>query len=180
MLYSLGRQDTTTRQFISYYDKDLILSQAKTIAGMQVSNESAMAFAEHVNNVAALDFEETVRKRTLIDLSTRSPLDSILYSYITNFIVTIDDGMYLFDFMEMNKNESSSAFIGFILGELYLKFTDEEELTEGLKYVIDKLLGNSMDKSQYPNTSEQKLTKAFEKDIPSIDTFQERAAEYLL
>ena len=147
---------------------------------MQVSKEAAQAFQSHVNYVAALDFEKTVANQVLVDLSTRDPLDTILNSYITNFIHTIDDGMYLLDLMETNRADSSATFIGFLYGELYRKSYDGKQLSEGLTYTIDKLIGNKPDKANYPNTSADKLAKAFAKQIPSISKFQERAQEFLL
>ena len=132
------------------------------------------------NYIDKLNFEDTVKNRVLVDLSTRDQLDSILYAYITNFIITADDGMYLFDLM--NANIQQSTFIGFILGELYIKYTlkDSVKMSEGLTFVIDRLLKSPLDYNKYPNTSKDKLDKLFSKDIANLNSFMERAAEYLL
>ena len=82
----------------------------------------------------------------------------------------------------MNANINQSSFIGFILGELYVKYTNKDEapMSEGLTFVIDKLLSTPKDESKYPNTSKDKLDKAFSTQIQNINSLMERAAEYLL
>ena len=178
--FATARAWTAIAAELEMYTPDEIHKGARKIVGMQVSKEAAQAFQSHVNYVAALDFEKTVTNQVLVDLSTKEPLDAILYSYIPNFIKSVDDGMYLLDLMEVNKSETSSTFIGYIFGELYRKYCDNKQLSEGLTYVVDRLLSNRPDKANYPNTSADKLTKAFAKQIPSIATFQSRAAEFLL
>ena len=180
--YATARAWTAIANELSFYEEDFIAKNAKTIAGMQVSAEAAQAFQAHVNYIAAIDFTKTVKARNLVDLATKDPLDSIVYAYITNFIHTIDDGMYLIDLMDVNANDNSSAFIGFVLGELFIKFQNEEteKLSEGLQYVIDILLERKAKSSRYPKTSEDKLKKAFGKKVLHLDTFRLRASEYLI
>jgi hypothetical protein len=178
--FATARAWTAIAAELGMYSPDELPKYAGKIAGMQVSQEAAQAFQSHVNYAATLDFEKTVANQVLVDLSTKEPLDAILYSYIPNFIKSVDDGMYLLDLMEVNKSETSSTFIGYIFGELYRKYCDNKQLSEGLTYVVDRLLSNQPDKANYPNTSADKLTKAFAKQIPSIATFQSRAAEFLL
>lgn len=178
--YQTARAWTSVAKELEFNDSEFIKKHAGTIAGMQVSREAAMDFQRHVAYVSALDFESSVKNRTLIDLGTKDPIDSIIYAYITNFINTIDDGMYLFDFMEFNTKETSSAFIGFVIGELYTKYINEKELSEGLMYVIDRLIQATPNKEHYPNISQEKFKKAFEKQINSINLFQERAAEFII
>ena len=178
--YATARAWTAIANELKFHEKDFILTQGEVIAGMQVSNEAARAFGQHINYIDRLDFEQTVKNRVLVDLSTKDPIDSILYAYITNFIHTVDDGLYLFDLMNANINQSS--FIGFILGELYVRYTNKDEapMSEGLTFVIDKLLSTPKDESKYPNTSKDKLDKAFSTQIQNINSLMERAAEYLL
>lgn len=178
--YATARAWTAIANELKFHEKGFILTQGEVIAGMQVSNEAARAFGQHINYIDRLDFEQTVKNRVLVDLSTKDPIDSILYAYITNFIRTVDDGLYLFDLMNANINQSS--FIGFILGELYVKYTNKDEapMSEGLTFVIDKLLSTPKNESKYPNTSKDKLDKAFGTQIQNINSLMERAAEYLL
>lgn len=178
--YATARAWTSIAAELAYHSDDFILSQASTISGMQVSNEAARAFQLHVNYISAIDFSKTVSSRTLVDLGVKDPLDSIIYSYITNFINTVDDGKYLFDLMNANVNQDS--FIGFVLGELYVKYgiREEQALPEGLIFVIDRLLSTKMDPSKYPKTSKEKLTKAFDAPIENLNIFMQKASEYLL
>lgn len=178
--YATARAWTAIANELKFHEKGFILTQGEVIAGMQVSNEAARAFGQHINYIDRLDFEQTVKNKVLVDLSTKDPIDSILYAYITNFIHTVDDGLYLFDLMNTNINQSS--FIGFILGELYVKYTNKDEapMSEGLTFVIDKLLSTPKDESKYKNTSKDKLNKAFSIQIQNINSLMERAAEYLL
>ena len=178
--YATARAWTAIAAELNYYSDDFILKNGYKIANMQTSSEVARAFQSHINYVAKIDFTKVVSSRELVDLNKKDPLDSIIYSYITNFIHTIDDGMYLFDLMEENINQS--AFIGFILGELYIKYTNQSEkpLSEGLKYVIDRLLSATPDEKMYPNVSKDKLTKAFAYPIKSLEKMMSLASEFLL
>ena len=178
--YATARAWTAIAAELGFHTDEFILSQASTIAGMQVSPEAARAFQTHVNYVSAIDFTKVVSSRTLVDLSTKDPLDSIIYSYIANFIHTVDDGMYLFELMSANLHQD--AFIGFILGELYVKYINKEEapLSEGLNFVIDRLLSNKVNYNNYPKTGKDKLDKAFAEPINNLNVYMERASEYLL
>ena len=178
--YATARAWTAIANELKYHDKDFILKHGGTIAGMQVSRKASEAFQKHITVIDALDFEGIVQKRTLVDLSKKDHIEAIFYSYITNFIHTVDDGLYLFDLMNTNINEDT--FIGFVLGELYIKFKNREEdkMSEGLTFVIDRLINSSKDYTKYPKTSKDKLDKAFETQIVNINSFMERAAEYLL
>lgn len=177
--YATARAWTAIAAELKFHSDDFILSHAGKIAGMQVSKEAARAFQTHVNYVAAIDFSKIVQNRVLVDLSTKDPLDSIIYSYIANFIHTVDDGMYLFELMSANLHQE--AFIGFILGELYIKYVNKEEapLSEGLNFVIDRLLSNKVNYNNYPKTSKDKLDKAFAEPINNLNVYMERASEYL-
>lgn len=178
--YASARAWTAIAYELTGYSDEFILAHASTIAGMQVSAEAARAFQLHVNYIAKIDFSSTVSNRTLTDLSKQDPIDSIVHSYITNFIKSVDDGLYLFDLMNANINQS--AFIGFILGEVYVKYTNQDEtpLSEGLLFVIDRLLGQEPNPSLYTNTKPDKLKKAFAKPISNLNQFMDLAGEYLI
>ena len=108
---------------------------AYAVAHMQISTAAAQAFQAHVAYIQAIDFTKLVANRTLVDLSKQDPLDSIIYSYITNFIHTLDDAMYLFELLAMNHSNAASAFVGFVIGELYIKQRTMDTASDGLKYV---------------------------------------------
>ena len=90
----------------------------------------------------------------------------------------------------MDTNLKQDSFIGFILGELYTKYkrandstvpkSERVPLSQGLQFVIDRLLSTKLDITKYPNTSLEKLREAFDKPIANLNSFMERAPEYLL
>jgi MoxR-like ATPase len=179
--FASARAWTSIAAELSVHTDDFLQANAKRIAGMQVSHSAAQAFQTHVNYVGAIDFTKTVTSRTLVDLAKQDPLDSIIYAYITNFINTVDDGLYLFDLLTTNKNQS--VFVGFIFGELYTKYINvsaDHPLSDGLLFVIDKLLNMPMEHSKYAHTSKEKLTKVFAEEIPNRSHFMGIAQEYLL
>lgn len=155
-------------------------SFAHLIARMQVSTQAAQAFQAHVAYIEAIDFTKLVANRTLVDLSKQDPLDSIIYSYITNFIHTLDDAMYLFDLLAINHSNAASAFVGFTIGELYIKQRNIDTISEGLKFVIKKLTNQHILASDYPNTSKAKFDKLSVEQIPHIHEYMKIASQYLL
>lgn len=156
------------------------ISFAHQIARMQVSTQAAQAFQAHVAYIEAIDFTKLVANRTLVDLSKQDPLDSIIYSYITNFIHTLDDAMYLFELLAINHSNAASAFVGFVIGELYIKQRNIDTISEGLKFVIKKLTNRPIIASDYPNTSKAKFDKLSVEPIPHIHEYMKIASQYLL
>lgn len=178
--YATARAWTAIAAELKYYSKEFIENNADRISGMQVSKDIAKEFKMHVAYIAKINFEETVKKRDLVDLSTKDPIDEIVYPYIAHFIKTVDDGIYLLDLMDKNINRST--FIGFLLGELYLQYSNKSEkpLSDGLTFVVDKIISNPMDLNSYQNTSKEKLEKAFKHNPKHAEEIIEKAAEYLI
>ena len=179
--FASARAWTAIANELNFYDDAFIQANAKRISGMQVSNAAAQAFQTHVNYVAAIDFTNVVKSRTIVDLDKKDPLDSIIYAYITNFIKSVDDALYLFDLL--NANLKQSVFIGFIFGELYTRWsnaTTEHPLTDGIRFIIDRLINTAKDYNNYPSTSKDKLDKAFAAPIENRNHFMTVAQEYLL
>lgn len=179
--YASARAWTAIANEIDAHNPDDLNSIAGRIAGMQVTSAASQAFHTHVNYVNSIDFVKTVKSRTLTDLSQRDPLDSIIYAYITNFINSVQDGVYLFELMQANKDQST--FIGFVFGEIYTKYrynSEDKPLSEGIQFVIDRLLNQPLDYSKYPNTAKKTLDEAFSEPIEGLHTFMQTAQEYLL
>lgn len=153
---------------------------AYAVAHMQVSTAAAQAFQAHVAYIQAIDFTKLVANRTLVDLSKQDPLDSIIYSYITNFIHTLDDALYLFELLAMNHSNAASAFVGFVIGELYIKQRTMDTASDGLKFAIKKLSHQPMIASDYPNTSKAKFDKLSVEPIEHIHSYMKIASQYLL
>jgi hypothetical protein len=182
--YATARAWTAIAAELSFHTNEFCQANARTLAGTQVSTQAAQAFQAHVTYIAAIDFTKLVSKRTIVDLSKQDPLDSIIYSYITNFIQTVDDALYLFELLNANLNNSASAFIGFVMGELYVKFTHQSELiaplSDGLRFALDILIGKQPNHSEYPNTSRAKLTAAIESDVQGIKELMKQASEFIM
>lgn len=181
--YASARAWTALANELNFHDEEFITKHAAKLVNTQVSNTAAQAFQTHVNYVAAIDFKGTVKSRTVIQLAKRDPLDAIIFSYIVNFINTVQDGTYLFELMSANKNES--AFIGFLFGELLIKYSsasasNAEPISEGIKFVIDRLINIPMDPSKYPNTDKAALSKAFNTQLDDLAKFKKIGQEYLL
>ena len=176
--YATARAWTSIAAELETYDNPIEFAHA--VAGMQVSATTAQAFKAHALYVQAIDFTKLVQSRAIVDLSKQNPLDSIIYSYITNFIHTMEDGLYLFELMSANRSNSASAFIGFVLGELYIKFQHSAELTEGLKFVINKLINKPIVREDFPNTPDSKFSKISSEPIKHIQEYMKKAAEFLL
>lgn len=153
---------------------------AHQIARMQVSTQAAQAFQAHVAYIEAIDFTKLVANRTLVDLSKQNPLDSIIYSYITNFIHTLDDAMYLFELLAINHSNAASAFVGFVIGELYIKQRHMDTISDGLKFIIKRLTNQPMIASDYPNTAKAKFDKFSTEPIQHIHEYMKLASQYLL
>lgn len=153
---------------------------AHVVAHMQISTAAAQAFQAHVAYIQAIDFTKLVANRTLVDLSKQDPLDSIIYSYITNFIHTLDDAMYLFELLAINHSNAASAFVGFVIGELYIKQRTMDTASDGLKFAIKKLSHQPMIASDYPNTSKAKFDKLSAEPIENIHSYMKIASQYLL
>ena len=179
--YATARAWTAIAAELDNHTPEFIQSNSGRIAGMQVSPEAAKAFQTHVMYVANIDFTNLVKTKTVVDLSTKDPLDTIIYSYITNFINTPEDGKYLFELMEANNNKASSQFIGFVLGELYIKFTHETQdkpISDGIRYVIDTLLDQPINPNNY--IKPKSLDKVAKFKPANLNQFGTLAHEYLL
>lgn len=178
--YATARAWTSIAAELQGHSEEFIQSNAHIIAGMQVSPEAAKAFHTHVAYIAAIDFTKLVASQTVVDLATKDPIDTIIYSYITNFIHTPKDALYLFELMNINNKPGTNMFIGFVLGELYVKFkhTDEGAISDGIRFVIDKLLNRTITGAEYAKPAE--AVKHANEHIPNLQEYMKLAYEYLL
>ncbi len=176
--YATPRAWTTIAAELSLHEDPI--NFAYSVAHMQISTQVAQAFQAHVAYIEAIDFTKLVANRTLVDMSKQDPLDSIIYSYITNFIHTLDDAMYLFDLLAMNHSNAASAFVGFVIGELYIKQRHMDSISDGLKFVIKRLTNQQMLVSDYPNTSKAKFDKLSVEPVQYIHEYMKIASQYLL
>lgn len=178
--YGTARAWTAIANEFEQHTPEFLTTHGHTIAGMQVSLEAARALQAHIIYVNAIDFTKVVANRELVDLSKRDPLDTIIFAYITNFIVTMEDGLYLFELLQANNNPNSSSFIGFVMGDLYVKYSNKLPLTDGLRFVLNKLLNQPIVQSDYPNTTEARFNKVKQTQVDNIKDLMNISKEYLL
>ena len=179
--YATARAWTAIAAELAPHTPEFVQSHAGRIAGMQVSPEAAKAFQTHVMYVASIDFTNLVKSKTIVDLSTKDPLDTIIYSYVTNFIQTPEDGLYLFELMSANKSEATSGFIGFVMGELYIKYqhqTVDRPISDGIRFIINKIMSKPINSDEYDNP--KALSKVVDKPIKDIQLFLKYAHEFLM
>lgn len=174
--YATARAWTSVAAELSTYSDPIPF--AHSVAGMQVSTQAAQAFHAHALYIQAIDFTKLVANQTIVDLSKQDPIDSIIYAYITHFVHTLKDAMYLFELLDTNLK--SSTFIGFVMGELYIKYQQSEELSEGLNFVIKTLTHQPIIASDYPNTSKAEFDKLSAKPINNLKEMMNIAAEFLI
>ena len=174
--YATARAWTSIAAELSVYEDPIPF--AHSVASMQVSTQAAQAFHSHALYIQAIDFTKLVANQTIVDLSKQDPIDSIIYSYIPNFIHTLKDAMYLFELLETNFK--SQTFIGFVMGELYIKYQQSENLSDGLKFIINKLINQPLIQSDYPNTSKAEFDKISTKPINNLDEMMKIAADFLI
>ena len=174
--YATARAWTSIAAELSVYEDPIPF--AHSVASMQISTQAAQAFHSHVLYIQTIDFTKLVANQTIVDLSKQDPIDSIIYSYIPNFIHTIKDAMYLFELLETNFK--SQTFIGFVMGELYIKYQQSEKLSDGLKFIINKLINQPLIQSDYPNTSKAEFDKISTKPINNLDEMMKIAADFLV
>jgi len=177
--YATARAWSAIAAELSYYSESEISQLGYKLAGMQVSKEVSRAFQTHIAYIAAIDFTNTVKSRELVDLSKREPIDSTIYSYIVNFINTLDDGIYLMNLLETNIEQST--FVGFVLGEVYTRYIDNSiKLTDGIQFIIDTIMSNPKLSANYANTSQVSLDKTSNLKFEHLPILMDRAQEYLI
>jgi len=177
--YATARAWTAIATELPMYPNDFVLHNADTIAGMQMSKERAKDFHSHVAYIDAIDFNKMVKDKDVKDMSTMSTIDIMTYPYVVNFISTIADGVYLMDLIEANKDEE--AFVAFVLGNLYSQYTSNgDELSDGVRVVIDILLGNKADVKLYSKATKAQLTKAFKYKFTNADELMSKVSRYII
>jgi len=178
--YATARSWTHFANKLNYFDTDFIVKNAKKLCGSHMSTSIANDFAKHVNYINAIDFEKTVKEQKMVKLSTLEPLDSILYSYIVHFIKEPEDAIYLLELAEYNINDES--FIGFLFGELYTLYTQEEKRTLGINLVLDLLIEDSAQDvvAKYKKLPKSKKDKILTFEFKHKEKLYDIAQNYIL
>ena len=177
--YASARAWTSISKELKYHDPEFILANAAAIANTQVSREAANAFGKHVQFINSINFEKVVSSREMVDISSKDLVEQFTYQYISNFISTVEDGKYLLELCDLNHNNSS--FIGFLLGDINYKYSNNESITDGLKFVVDILIGETPSANTYTKTTQKKLDKVVsETTLSHGDEILTLASKYLI
>lgn len=162
------------------YDREFIQQHTVLLASQKVSKAASQELAKHITYIEAIDFSKKVKSREQIQISKLKPIEQILYAYIVNYIITVDDAKYLIELID--DNMASSNFIGFIVGELYTKFLSKDKgkpIPTGVAAVIDCLLKTPFNASNYPGTSKKDLTTIEEFKFRDHAALFELASEFI-
>lgn len=126
---------------LELYDLPFIQENATTLAKQKVSKAAATELAKHIAYIEAIDFTNVIATKSSVDIKALKALDQILYAYIINYVVTMEDAEYVMELID--DNIESSNFIGFICGELYTKYLLKDSgkhVSQGLNAILLKLL----------------------------------------
>lgn len=175
--FASARAWTSIANELNYYDSEFINNNATAIASMQVSKEAAQAFGKHVQFINSINFEDVVKSRDIVDISNKELTEQFTYQYISNFIYTVEDGMYLLDLISYNKKLTS--FVGFLMGDIANKY-NKNNLSDGLRLVVEKLINTPHEYSNYKDTSKSKLQKLNNVKYENAETVLALASKYLL
>jgi MoxR-like ATPase len=162
------------------YDRSFIQDNASMIAKQKVSNAAALELSKHIAYVEAIDFTNKIKAKEDIDIDTLKAIDQILYAYIINYVVTIEDAIYVIKLI--NNNIKSSNFIGFICGELANKYDQMDKgkpMNDGIIAILEKFLMEDHDPSKYENSSKTELNKLAKVDFDDIGTLHEIASTFV-
>ena len=176
--YETARAWTSLSAEFAEHTDEFIQANSLALANTQISIETAIDFEKHVNYIAAINFEDLVKKKRTVNMSQLDPLNVIIHAYITNFIVKAEDGMYLLSLLSDNINEE--AFVGFVFGNIYTIYTDPETVPDGLRLIIDRLFFEEPQDIETYTASAEKLTKLFDIPIVNKDLFREIAGRYII
>jgi hypothetical protein len=150
------------------------------IAKQKVSNAAALELSKHIAYIGAIDFTNKIKAKEDIDIDELKPIDQILYAYIVNYVVTIEDAIYVIKLI--NDNIKSSNFIGFICGELANKYDQIDRgkpMSDGIIAILEKFLMEDHDATKYTNSSATELKKLAKVEFDDIGTLHEIASTFV-
>jgi len=168
--------EALSNQFKVLDDEKFIIGNINIIAKQYVSKEAVNELTRHVQYVSKIDFSKIVKQKEIIDIEDLNILDQILYQYIFNYIIDVDDVQYLVNLIEENKSEES--FVGFLMANIYTKYQAIEKgdsITLGQEAFLSKFIEQPM-KSKLKK-KDQEIFDSIE--IKDKDTLLKLSFEYL-
>jgi hypothetical protein len=160
---------------LELYDRDFIQQHTTLLAKQKVSKAASAELSKHIAYIEAIDFSDKIAKKEAIDIANLKPIDQILYAYIINYVDSMADAGYVMDLID--SNIASANFIGFIVGELYTKYLNQEAgkpVSKGLNAILCKLLSKDL------STEDKKGLKKAEIELFNELEFKERTKLYEL
>jgi len=135
-----------TFEFMETEDKDFLIDNVFALASGSVSEKASMELEKHVSYIEKLNLQKYIEEGKVFDTSKLPSLDQVLLGYLPNFVKTTNDGMFLCELL--NENKDNSNFIGFTVAEIYTKYNNRLEagdeklkgLTNGVKFVIGNII----------------------------------------
>lgn len=164
------------------YDTPTLEQVYIELARGKVSDNAVAALEAHVTYYQKIDFDGIVKNKTIPVLSKLPELDKVLWGYVVHSIVTPDDAVYLIELLnDVMAQPHSDTLIGFVAGELYSKFSQQNagiEITVGQDIVLKKVL-ECYDPSAYKLTPKAKK-KLDTTNITDVNALSCKIAEYAL
>jgi len=175
--YATARSWTYFSNMLKELDDEFIKVNIVKLAKMYISTDMAYKLEQHTIYMDQFDFKYKVETREDIDLESIDQMQKMMFSYILNFIDTVQDAKYLLEIM--SKNSKDDAFIGFIVGELYSIYLSDK-YSDGIRFMVDTLLDFKIIKSNYPNTSTAVLNTVKKVKFKNLNSAMEIATNFIL
>ncbi|MBL0709368.1 MAG: ATP-binding protein [Sulfurimonas sp.] len=138
------------------------------IASQKISIETSREFAKHTLYIKSLDIKNIVEQRKVFNAKTLKVLDQIIYSFLINYIDSLDDAKYLVKLLK--KNIAVENFVGSLIVEAYNRYqrlvaNKSIQNSQGLEIFVDHILGNTSEDIHLSEEESGKLlsvvTKSF-------------------
>lgn len=161
-------------------DKNFIEENCKMIAEQYTSKATAQALSIHISFINQINFDEIINKKEIINVSKLDTKKQIVFFYIINEVKTISDGVFIIDLI--NKNYNNSNFIGFMFGEIGIRYNDGgDNISDGLKYIVDVVTGSGIAEKDYSKKFSKTEKALIEKtELINKDDIINIAIKYLL
>jgi len=175
--YATARSWTYFSNMLKELDDEFIKANIVKLAKMYVSTDIAYKLEKHTVYMDQFNFKHKVETRESIDLESMDQMQKMMFSYILNFIETVQDAKYLLELM--SKNSKDEAFIGFIVGELYSMYLSNK-YSDGIRFIVDTLLDFKITKSNYSNTTVSVLNTAKKVKFKDLNSAMTMATNFIL
>jgi ATP-dependent Lon protease len=137
-------------------DRNFIIENSNIISSQYISKSASIELQRHIAYIEAIDFSNIIKNKEKINIYNKKAIDQILFAYIINYVETIEDAKYVMELID--DNIDSSNFIGFIVGEIYIKSQLKEsgsELSKGINALINIMMNEPYDGKKLTKKEEE-------------------------